>query len=115
MCEASSVSTSVANSPDVRRKRQGKTVDAPDGTNPHKQTNNRGGGGRAQDEATTAERLSRSPGFHGRALGSPPGISERMTDGHVAETRDEETTPASHAKQKLVDDERAARVQMAYI
>jgi len=38
-----------------------------------------------------------------------------MTDGHAAETRDEETTPASHAKQKLVDDERAARVQMAYI
>jgi len=91
MCEASSVSTSVANSPDVRRKRQGKTVDAPDGTDPI------------------------PPGFHGRALGSPPGISERMTDGHVAETRDEETTPASHAKQKLVDDERAARVQMAYI
>jgi len=28
------VSTSVANSPDVIRKRQGKTVDAPDGTNP---------------------------------------------------------------------------------
>ena len=82
-------------------------------THTNKQTT--GCGGRAQDEATTAERLSRSPGFHGRALGSPPEISERMTDGHVAETRDEETTPASHAKQKLVDDERAARVQMAYI
>jgi len=38
-----------------------------------------------------------------------------MTDGDVAETRSEETTPASHAKQMIVDDERAARVQMAYI
>jgi len=80
----------------------GVAVGAPEGTNP-------------QDEATAAERLSRSPGFHGRALGSPPGISERMTDGCAVETRDEETKPASHAKQKLVDDERAARAQMAYI